>query len=231
MANPKICFDRILPADLMAVLPDPDASGNVPARAALAALKRWDVGSTLSIKFLEGTSDQKEKVKKFAVEWSEYANIMFDFNDSADAQIRITFDPSLGAWSYLGKDNATIPSHEATMNLGWVDQGVILHEFGHAIGLIHEHQNPDGGIEWNRDEVIRDLSGPPNDWDLATIEHNIFKKYSKNLINGTKLDPDSIMMYAFPNTWTIGDFETTGNKVLSSVDKAFIGSEGGYPKT
>ena len=36
------------------------------------------------------------------------------------------------------------------MNLGWVgtdpeitdiDMGVILHEFGHALGLVHEHQS------------------------------------------------------------------------------------------
>lgn len=40
------------------------------------------------------------------------------------------------------------------MNLGFVDRSTVLHEFGHSLGLIHEHQSPfKGGFEWNRDEV------------------------------------------------------------------------------
>ena len=40
------------------------------------------------------------------------------------------------------------------MNLGFVDRSTVLHEFGHSIGLIHEHQSPfKGGFEWNKDEV------------------------------------------------------------------------------
>ena len=42
------------------------------------------------------------------------------------------------------------------MNLGFVDRPTVLHEFGHALGLIHEHQSPfKGGFEWNREEVGR----------------------------------------------------------------------------
>jgi hypothetical protein len=32
----------------------------------------------------------------------------------------------------------------------------------------------------------------------------MFTKYSYTLFNGTKLDKKSIMMYSFPNSWTIG---------------------------
>ncbi len=40
------------------------------------------------------------------------------------------------------------------MNLGFVDRSTVLHEFGHSLGLIHEHQSPfKGGFEWNKDEV------------------------------------------------------------------------------
>jgi hypothetical protein len=115
------------------------------------------------------------------------------------------------------------------MNLGWQDEGVVLHEFGHAVGLIHEHQNPEAGIKWNRENVIRDLSDPPNNWDLATIEHNIFQAYAREQINGTSLDKKSIMLYAIPADWTLDGFQSEPNEVLSEVDKRFIGDQVNYP--
>lgn len=49
-------------------------------------------------------------------------------------------------------------------------RGVVLQEFGHLVGLTHEHFNlKGGGIECNRDAVIRNLSGPPNNRDADTI--------------------------------------------------------------
>lgn len=233
MSNePRICFDRILPSDLRR-LNRPEFSagtrGAENARAALFRAKKWPIGATLKVRFLGGTSTQQDIVRQFAPEWSESANLKLNFTNTATAEIRITFDANLGAWSYIGTDALSIPLNTATMNLGWQDQGVVLHEFGHAIGLIHEHQNPIGGIQWNRDAVIQDLSGPPNNWDLETIEHNIFEAYDKNQLNGTQLDKLSIMMYHIPARWTTDGFSTEFNEKLSATDKSFIGSEGNYP--
>ena len=83
---------------------------------------------------------------------------------------------------------------------------VVLHEFGHALGLIHEHQNPENAIVWNRDAVIRDLSGPPNNWSLPVIESNMFEQYAKAEVLGTPVDKDSIMMYPIPKNWTSNGF-------------------------
>lgn len=108
------------------------------------------------------------------------------------------------------------------MNFGWVDEGVILHEFGHMIGMIHEHQNPrDNPIQWNKPVVNAALSGPPNLWDQDTIDHNMYAKYDVNQINGSALDPKSVMLYSFPATWTTSGFHTEPNEVLSAVDKEF----------
>ena len=224
----KMCFDRILPGELRR---EQRVRAYAPGRERAISLigKQWNNGSTITIRFLSGTAAQKDMVREIAPEWTRYANLHFEFTDAPTALIRVTFDPDDGAWSYVGTDNLDIPLHAATLNLGWQDDGVILHEFGHMVGLSHEHQNPDGGIQWNEEAVIRDLSGPPNFWNEEQIRHNVLEKYSADQIHGTKFDPDSVMLYAFPNEWTIGDFETHENEKLSELDKDFVHSSVMYP--
>lgn len=222
----KICYDRILPRDLRHfALP----SMSLADRIAVLKAKKWPNGSTLRVRFIGGDSHKHNIVKQFAPKWSNHANLKFEFNNASDADIRISFIDSDGAWSYVGTDCKDIPLDQPTMNLGWQDESVILHEFGHAIGLIHEHQNPLGGIKWNKPNVIRDLSGPPNNWDPATIEHNMFKTYSQEQINGTSLDKKSIMLYAIPASWTLDGFQSERNMTLSETDKVFIGDLKNYP--
>ena len=36
----------------------------------------------------------------------------------------------------------------------------IIHEFGHALGMIHEHQNPlNNSLQWNTDKVYQTFRG------------------------------------------------------------------------
>ncbi len=104
---------------------------------------------------------------------------------------------------------------------------MVLHEFGHTLGLIHEHQNPSRPINWNRAAVIADLSGPPNNWDAETIENNIFKRYDPGELSSTPTDPESIMMYPIPAAWTTDGFSVGLNEDLSTTDRDFI--KGAYP--
>ena len=225
----RICFDRVLPRDLRRPLPFRALPGPGRRTRAIAPLgKMWINGSTLRIRFVDGTPPQHDVVREFAPQWTDHANLHFEFGQAADAEIRIAFADD-GAWSYIGTDARGISAGEPTMNFGWLDEAVVLHEFGHAIGLAHEHQNPDGGIRWNEPAVIRDLSGPPNRWDVATIRHNVLEKYSHDQINGTEFDPHSIMLYSFPADWTLDGFHTEPNTKLSQLDRMFIASEQMYP--
>lgn len=224
----KICFDRILPKDLMR--PHRRTRGPGGDRAISPIGKAWMNGSTLKVRFLEGTPEQQATAREQAGWWQDACNLRFDFGDHPDADIRITFDSNDGAWSYVGTDAKSIPANEATLNLGFLDGGTAAHEFGHAIALAHEHSNPAGGIQWNEPVVIAALAGPPNFWDEAKVRHNVFRKYALDQIKGTEFDPDSIMLYAFPASWTLNGVGTHENEVLSGLDKAFVAGATMYPR-
>jgi serralysin len=206
-------------------------------RAALLNQFKWEPGTTVTVGFLEGDPGLRQRVAAVAREWTgpQMANLSLNVVDGTDTDVRIAFQQGDGSWSYLGTMCQQIPAGEPTMNYGWLTpdseddelRRVVLHEFGHAVGLIHEHQNPDHAIAWNRAAVIADLSKPPNSWDEATIENNIFKKYDPSEVTGTAVDRDSIMMYPIPAAWTTDGFSADLNGELSQTDVDFIRSA--YP--
>ncbi len=147
--RPKICIDRIAPRDLMRFQPvSRMRDGRVRAISPIG--KTWMNGSTLRVRFIGGSAAEQAVAREQAGWWSAVANLKFAFDDAPDAEIRIAFDPADGAWSYIGTDCRQIPLNAPTMNLGFLDGGTAAHEFGHAIGLAHEHQTPAGGIQWDR---------------------------------------------------------------------------------
>jgi hypothetical protein len=215
----KFCIDKELPIQLT----------SRSAEAVTFPEKYWTNGQKLRVKFMEGTESQKQFVMNALKDWMDVVNLQFVRSEDVNSEIRVAFDENDGAWSYIGTDARDIPTNQPTLNLGWLDKGVVLHEFGHAIGMGHEHQNPKGGIKWNEANVIKDLSKPPNSWNVATIRHNVLDKYSKDQTNGTEVDTSSIMMYPFPASWTMDGFTTKENTELSVVDRQFMASV--YPKT
>jgi Astacin (Peptidase family M12A)/Bacterial pre-peptidase C-terminal domain len=225
----KVCIDRVLPLESMR--PQRIMRMRNGERAIAPIGKTWMNGSTLQIRFLGGTAGEQATAREQAGWWAQVANLKFEFNNATNAEIRIAFDSNDGAWSYIGTDCRSIPLNQPTMNLGFLDGGTAAHEFGHAIGLAHEHQNPRLGIQWNEQVVIQELAKSPNFWDEQTTRHNVLRKYSVDQINGTDFDPDSIMLYFFPATWTLNGIATKANEVLSTIDKQFIAGAKMYPHT
>jgi hypothetical protein len=209
------------------------------SRAALVKKNKWDKTSTINVAFIDGDPSVQQRVKAVVTAWTapDTANLRLVFvNDPAKADVRVSFKYS-GSWSTIGTSCRTVPKNQPSMNFGWLTpetdnqelRRVVLHEFGHALGLIHEHQNPGSHMPWNKANVYKDLSGPPNSWDKATIDHNMFDAYSKAETNYTAVDPKSIMMYPIPATWvTDPKFAAGLNDDLSPTDKKFVHTQ--YPK-
>lgn len=220
--NCKYCVER---------LPHAPTHSQRGQSAVLEKSTKWQVGSEIKIAFEMGTEQwQKDIVMTAWHEWTQYANLKpVVWSRWTEADVRVSFKRGAGSWSYVGTDVQYVPTTEATMNFGWLDMEVARHEVGHAIGLVHEHQHPEGGLKWNENVVVEELAGPPNYWTEAEIWRNVLDRYSKEQTNYSAFDKRSIMLYPFPSNWTLDGFSSKSNEVLSDTDKAFVARIYPYP--
>jgi serralysin len=178
---------------------------------------------TLNICLLNGTGAERRLVRRVAPEWTEGTlgnRIKLRFiADRKGSHVRIRFRGGKGNLSQVGRRGLKVPSNRETMNLDDVNRRGVLHEFGHVLGLRHEHQNPASGIVWNKPVVIAALA--KRGWSRAKVEDNIFKRFSKDCAcpGDPSADSHSIMMYPFPKDWTLNGFSTHLNQNISPRDR------------
>jgi len=201
---------------------------------AVVNTKKWPTNTILKCKFLDGSPKMRKKVETVAHKWEQYENVKFKFVSAGAAEIRISFRADPGSWSAVGQDalnSSYFPLHQPTMNYGWLRDGtdgqeysrVVLHEFGHALGCIHEHQSPSFDRVWNEKAVLANFQGPPNYWTPDQIRTNVLEKYSPDGITASQFDPKSIMLYAFDGRlFSDGKGPTNTNAELSPTDIKMI---------
>lgn len=168
----------------------------------------------ISVCFLDGVPEQWEKVASVAKEWTQGTRVHFEFGVSdgvqacssgkiADLRVRLR---GRSSWSEVGTKAKYIPQEYPTMQLAGIsidtavsaeERRTILHEFGHALGFEHEHQNINGGChdEFNWDYLYATLG------QKDQVDRNMGAIGSGRSIVGlyaTNFDSKSIMIYSLP---------------------------------
>jgi hypothetical protein len=183
-------------------------------------------------------ADILNKIQKIITQrYERFTNLTFIFLPSkynSNADIKISFVASKGSYSQVGTDCKNVrDKNKETMNFGWFDVKTVLHEFGHALGLEHEHQSPfqKERINWNL-ELLNAYFLKTNGWDETKVYNNIIKPLDADVTIGTEYDINSIMHYFYPKELTCLDKNCTkkpgkGSKVnarLSPIDVIYISS-------
>lgn len=241
LANEHFCTQLLSPTETK------DSIG-IKAAAPRSSLWRHNafMHLPLTIKFLNGSPFQRQRVMQYAREWVDASVLSTDPRGIVQRKISMTFVPDAfpsattdvrvwfgtgGSSAYIGSEARAIPPDQPTVFFGWVNEQtpeaairqVVLHEFGHVLGLVHEHQSPAARIPWNRDRVYeyyRLTQTPP--WTRADVDRNIFALYDAATTNYSAYDPKSIMHYAIPASLTTDGSSTPWNWTLSATDEEYI---------
>jgi hypothetical protein len=197
----------------------------------------WTSNQTLLVHFDARNEVLRKRVIAVANEWAKFCGMAFqDTVNRSMAQIRVTFEGKQYA-SAVGRECfSPLYAGRPTMYLGGLDtmrdernfRRIVLHEFGHALGLEHELRNPRLQIPWDTAAVIKYYRDHYR-WDKAKVYKNILtpldvakgKRYDE-------FDSSSIMIYAVPDTLTKGRMKIEWTYELSLTDKKGIGKW--YPK-
>jgi len=186
--------------------------------------KFWQPGRTLRISFVDRPKEWlKEAIFTTACKWLPYVNLKFELvdNKTEDAEIKIAYGRE--NYSLIGTDALTCSDHSMMLGVASTSanfEQIVLHEFGHALGLAHEHQHPDADIPWDIPKVYAYYAALGV--EQAIVDESIFNKLEHSSLSKQSYDRHSIMHYPVYQELTLGDWEIGHNTEISEKDKAFM---------
>ena len=222
-----------------------DAARDVRGVADL--LRLWPANSELQLCFWDGDDELRKLFVDVIQRWLPGTSIQVDYgpapryrdcSPTSPSDIRVAFKLG-GNWSFVGTESLTYNRTSASLNIGDAAmgsladldraalEGVMLHEFGHALGLQHEHQSPEAHCNEEFDyPKIYQYAAAVWGWSKEKVDKNMKALAAGPRWLTTPYDPHSVMHYYFKD-WMFkqGSAATCfvgHNQVLSATDKELI---------
>lgn len=206
-----------------------------------ATAQKWTTGGALNLSFRKNDGEFRT--------WTADDDVV-----ASDIRIGFRGGDDGGYWSAIGSLSDNVSANSPTMNFEGFDtellaftkatseewlqsyaHGTILHEFGHAFGLAHEHFHEDCQNDLDIDAAVADLMGAPNNWSEQQAKFNLdYKTYIKilfdqedieNPVSSIGIDQDSVMLYALDKIY-MKSGQNSPCRVSSPVGYAVVLSSG-----
>ena len=210
--------DMIAPIETVRLWRNKLAGVRAPRSATPGGVSKWTGGNVYYTFNANVSAAHRTATLDAMAEWATYANLTFTPRVAQANYIKINEQAGLnGGNSFIGMIGG-----EQALNIGptsW-NRGTLLHEFGHALGLIHEHQRGDRDTYVTiRPAVLSDgnfilipTSTNNGAYDFLSVMH-----YTRNAPAYTA--PDNITPKAGYTQFldTMGAF--IGDRILSRADR------------
>lgn len=212
------------------------------ASIAARLINLWKPGRQLKVYFSIFNENPKiiDEILLVANEWSKHCSIHFVLEKQKEiADIYVSLKSGYGFYSAIGlQSKVYISKNQPSMNLdpscglkfGFSKRkelifkyckSLILHEFGHALGLIHEHQRSNRPFTWDKRYIKENYLklGMPT---FKIAKENILKICNVNNMVKSRFDYKSIMIYPFDKKMVKEKFGIPIPLELSKSDKIKI---------
>ncbi|KAI5836737.1 hypothetical protein DFP73DRAFT_532511 [Morchella snyderi] len=145
----------------------------------------------------EGTPELHQSIEQYATLWNPHSGLKFQFIKEGPAHVRVAIndgdklsDSDLGLECLENENQETCTMHlRFPVGMPETDiRGTTLHEFGHVLGFVHEHQTPKAKISWNL-ENLQAFTGL-KELEIATNYTHVVRNVTQGHYN-----PTSIMHY------------------------------------
>lgn len=193
----------------------PDTSIKRKKRKAVRnTVYRWP-GGTMVYEFGRNKFSNEDiyMIKVAMREWEKYTCVRFQEKRDSDSDY-VLFNDGFGCNSQLGMVRGQQLLNLDINGCRW--KGLYLHEIGHALGLIHEHQRP------NRDQFIRIIQG-----NVEPSMLQWFNKYPQEQVNpsGADYEYSSVMHYgitAFSRDGSSKTIEALQNAKEKEIGRVYL---------